>query len=219
MLHLLLFSVILVEAALIMALLFKTPVRKLVIAGLDCIKCGHGPIVVKTVAVTVLVVLISTLYSVLNINNRWVANAGDINPTDQILMAKHLLDASLMGFFLFLALMLDRLHHYIRELHLRSKSMEVVKKSEGKFVGAEDMKAREEQVGTFKAMIQQLESELEKKTKEANNADADISALRKQSEGLLHEYDRLLAENQGLRSQLQLVDQQILSHSPSKKNS
>ncbi|GAB4826555.1 hypothetical protein Ancab_033449 [Ancistrocladus abbreviatus] len=218
MLHLL-FSVILVEAALLMMLLFKTPVRKLVLSGLDFIKRGRGPIVVKSVAGTVLVVLISTLYSVLNIKNRWIDNEGNINPTDQVLMAKHLLEASLMGFFLFLALMVDRLHHYIRELHSRRKDMETEKKSEGSFVGAEDMKAREEQVGTFKAMIQQLESELESKTKEASNAEADINALKKQSDGLLLEYDRLLAENQELRSQLQLLDQRMLSHSPSKKNS
>ncbi|GAB2301071.1 hypothetical protein Dimus_035107 [Dionaea muscipula] len=213
----LLFAVILTQAVLIMSLLFKTPVRKLVIASLDRVKRGRGPIVVKTVAGTVSVVLVATLYGVVNIQRRWIED-GDVNPTDQVLLAKNLLEASLMGFFLFLALMLDRLHHYIRELRIRRKSMEAVKKSDGKFVGVEDMKAREEQLGTFKAMIRQLESDLEKKTKEAYNAETSIEALRKQSDGLLLEYDRLLAENQELRSQLQTLDQR-LSHSGVKKNS
>ncbi|CBI28815.3 unnamed protein product, partial [Vitis vinifera] len=43
-------------------------------------------------------------------------------------MARHLLEASLMGFLLFLALMIDRLHHYIRELRLLRKAMEAEKK-------------------------------------------------------------------------------------------
>ncbi|GMH05293.1 hypothetical protein Nepgr_007133 [Nepenthes gracilis] len=213
------FTVILGEATLLMTLLFKTPVRKLVILGLDRIKRGRGPIVVKSVAGTVFLVLISTLYNVLKIRKRWIDD-GDINPTDQVLMAKHLLEACLMGFFLFLALMIDRLHHYIRELRLRRKTMEAVKKNDAKSVGAEeDMKAREEQVSTLRAMIRQLETELKSKTKEADTAEANIEALvRKQSEGLLLEYDHLLAENQELRSQLQSFDQR-LPHSPVKKNS
>ncbi|GAB2233208.1 hypothetical protein Droror1_Dr00002427 [Drosera rotundifolia] len=214
MLHIL-FAATLTESLVILSLLFKTPVRKLVIGGLDRVKHGRGPIVVKTVAGTVFVVLVSTVYGVVGIRR---GEDGEVSVTDQIVAARHLLEASLMGFFLFLALLVDRLHHYIRELRIRRKSMEVVQKNDGKFVGVEDMKAREEQLGTFKAMIRQLESDLESKTKEAYNAESNIEALRKQSEGLLLEYDRLLAENQELRSQLQSLDQR-LSHSPIKKNS
>lgn len=209
----LLYTVIFTEAAVIMSMLFKTPLRKIVIAGLDRVKTGRGPIVVKSIAATVILVLTSSLYSVMKIRKHWMDD-GDINPTDQVLMSKHLLEASLMGFFLFLALMVDRLHHYIRELRLRRK-MEAVKKGDGK---AEEIKAREEQVGTFKQMIKHMESELQAKAKEADAAESSILSLRKQSEGLLLEYDRLLAENQELRAQLQSLDQRY-SQAPIKKNS
>ncbi|GFS38353.1 B-cell receptor-associated protein 31-like protein [Actinidia rufa] len=67
-----------------------------VIMGLCLVKCGHGPIVVKTVAGTVFVVMISSVYSIMNIQKRWIDD-GDLNPTDQVLLSKQLLEASLMG--------------------------------------------------------------------------------------------------------------------------
>lgn len=86
-------------------LLFKTPLRKLVIMGLDRLKRGRGPLVVKTVAGTILVVLLSSVYSMVNIQKHEIEDGGAINPTDQVLMAKHLLETTLMGiclpFFLF----------------------------------------------------------------------------------------------------------------------
>lgn len=220
MIHLL-YTVIFVEAATIMLLLFKSPLRKLVVAVLDKIKRGRGPIVVKTVSATISVVFMSTIYSALKIQRRAIGEDGaadTLSPTDQVLFSKYLLDASLMGFILFLALMVDRLHHYIRELRLRRKTMEAVKKNDMKYAGPEDMKAREQQVDTFKAMIRQLESDLESKVKEASTSEATVEALRKQSEGLLLEYDRLLAENQELRNQLQTLDHKI-SLSSGKKDS
>lgn len=117
--------------------------------------------------------------------------------------------------------MIDRLHHYIRELRIRRKGMEAVKKQsrvfeDGKVGGSEEIRALEEEATTLREKFKQLQSELEAKTKEANNAEANAVALRKQSEGFLLEYDRLLEENQNLRNQLQSVDR-ILSHSDSKK--
>ncbi|MFZ8455718.1 hypothetical protein ACO1M1_14495, partial [Staphylococcus aureus] len=70
----------------------------------------------------------SSLYNVMKIQKRWIEDGEYVNPTDQVLSAQHLLETSLMGFSLFLALMIDRLHHYIRELRIRRKSMEAVKK-------------------------------------------------------------------------------------------
>jgi len=78
-------------------LLFKTPLRKLMIMGLDRLKRGRGPLMVKTVAGTVLVVLLSSVYSMVKIQQREIEDGGAINPTDQVLMAKHLLEATLMG--------------------------------------------------------------------------------------------------------------------------
>ena len=73
-----------------------TPLRKLVTMGLDQVKRGLGPIIVRTVAGTVLVVLISSVYSMMKIQKCGIDD-GVVNSTDQVLMAKHLLEASLMG--------------------------------------------------------------------------------------------------------------------------
>jgi len=100
--------------------------------------------------------------------------------------------------------------------------MEAVKKQ---MRGAEDAKAgtsdetktMEQEAAKLRAEVGRLESELQSKDKEVGAAEASISALRKQSEGFLLEYDRLLEENQNLRNQLQSVDRRF-SHSVSKKN-
>lgn len=217
----LLFAAISAEALLILLLLFKTPLRKLAILGLDRVKRGHGPVVVKTVAGTACVVLGSGVYSMVKIRRRGIED-GAANPTDQVLMAKHLLECTLMGATLFLALMIDRLHHYIRELRSRRKSVEVVKKQtrafeDGKNGNSEELKNLEEETGALRGKVKQLESDIEMRTKDMHVAEANSVALRKQSEGFLLEYDRLLEENQNLRSQLQLLDRR-LSRSGSKKN-
>ncbi|KAI5673024.1 hypothetical protein M9H77_13388 [Catharanthus roseus] len=217
----LLFSLIFAEMALIVIFVFKTPLRKLVILGLDRAKRGRGPIVIKTVCATLFVVMMSSIYNAMSIHNRW-SQDGDVNPTDQILLANYLLESSLMGFSLFLALMIDRLHHYIRELRMRRKTMEAVKKQnrafeDGKAGLSEEAKALEVELTTLQAKLKKLESKLEEKTKEASSAEANALALKKQSEGFLLEYDRLLEENQNLRSQLQSLDRK-LSHSDSKKS-
>ncbi|PNX71844.1 B-cell receptor-associated protein 29-like [Trifolium pratense] len=218
----LLFAVIFTEAAMIALLLFKTPLRKLVIMALDRLKRGRGPLMVKTVAGTLVVVLSSSVYSMINIQKRGIEDGGAVNPTDQVLMAKHLLEATLMGAVLFLALMIDRLHHYIRELRIRRKSMEAVKKQmrgseDVKTASSEETKYMEERAAKLREEVVRLESELKSKNKAVGAAEANVSALRKQSEGFLLEYDRLLEENQSLRNQLQSVDR-TFSRSASKKN-
>lgn len=116
----LLFTVIFAEMALIMTLLFKTPLRKLVVMALDRVKRGRGPIMAQTVATTVFVVLLSSVYSMMKIQNRSV-EPGLINPTDQVLMARHLLEASLMGIS-------DRLIAFFFLLRLVAKKIEEKKK-------------------------------------------------------------------------------------------
>jgi hypothetical protein len=95
----LLYTVIFTEATMIALLLFKTPLRKLVIMALDRLKRGRGPLMVKTVAVTLVIVLSSSVYSMINIQKRGIEDAAAVNPTDQVLMAKHLLEATLMGMY------------------------------------------------------------------------------------------------------------------------
>ncbi|KAL1298888.1 hypothetical protein HN51_043171 [Arachis hypogaea] len=208
MLHLL-YGVILGEAIVILSFLFKSPLRKVVIVTLDRLKRGRGPVVVKTVAGTVAVVLASSLYSISEIRSRMFdLEAGVINPTDQVLLSKHILEASLMGFVLFLALMIDRLHHYIRELRVLRKAMEAAKKQnrsfeEGKTARAEEQKALMEEIATMRLEVKQLESECEAKRSRVKALEGEVVALKKQSEGLLLEYDRLLEDNQNIRSQLE----------------
>ena len=93
--------------------------------------------------------------------------------------------------------------------------MEAAKKQnrnfdDGKNGGAEELKAMGEEIATLRAKIKKLESECETKAKEAKTAEAEAEALRKQSEGFLLEYDRLLEDNQNLRNQLESIDQSLI---------
>ncbi|CAL9762285.1 unnamed protein product [Musa acuminata subsp. burmannicoides] len=247
----LLFAVLSAEVAVAVTLLFKTPLRKLVVVGLDRLKRGRGPVMVKTVAGTVLVVLASSLYSIAKISSG-SAELGALTPTDQVLMSRHLLEASLMGihsrfhesllisqlsykifrlisnshpyfsgYSLFLALIIDRLHHYVRELRGLRKSMEAVLKQnrvleEAKTGGSSEVKALDGMIASLNEQIKQLKSESEDRLQEAKAAEARAAALKKQSEDLLLEYDRLLEDNQNLRNQLNSIDNR-LSFSDAKK--
>lgn len=111
--------------------------------------------------------------------------------------------------------MIDRLHHYIRELRLLRKTMEAVKKQsrsfeDGKNGNAEEHKALTEEIATLKSKVKKLESECEVKGNEAKALETEVEALKKQSEGFLMEYDRLSEDNQNLRSQLKAFDQSSL---------
>lgn len=90
----LLFSVIFCQMALILLLMFKTPLRKLVIFTLDRVKRGRGPLVVKSVSATVFVIMMYNIYSVQEIYSRPLES---FNPTDQVLLAHQILQASFMG--------------------------------------------------------------------------------------------------------------------------
>ncbi|KAL3509805.1 hypothetical protein ACH5RR_029206 [Cinchona calisaya] len=214
----LLFSLIFSEMGLILILLFKTPLRKLVIMTLDRVKRGRGPLVVKSVAATIFVMMIYTVYTVQELYSSPIES---FNPTDQVLFAFQVLQASLMGFLLFLALMIDRLHYYMRELHILRKTMEAAEKQnqesdEGKS-DKDKVNALKEEIAAMRTKINLLEYECEAKEKELKGAKGNSESGKKQSEGLLLEYDRLLEENQNLRSQLLSIEQS-LSNSDGKKN-
>ncbi|XP_020592397.1 B-cell receptor-associated protein 31-like isoform X2 [Phalaenopsis equestris] len=261
-----LFTLLMAEVGVVVVLLFKTPLRKLAVMGLDRLKRGRGPVMLKTVAGTMLLMLSSSVYSMARIKNR-STDIGGLTPTEQVLMSFHILEASLMGYSLLLALIIDRLHHYIRELRGLRKSLEAVMKQnraleesksggsdemkardieisklnqqinqlkaenavqltvtkqnraleESKSGGSDEIKARDEEIAKLNQQINQLKAKNEEKLKELKAADANMTALRKQSEGFLIEYDRLLEDNQNLRNQLHSIDL-TLSHSDSKKH-
>ncbi|KAL9383573.1 hypothetical protein Peur_023896 [Populus x canadensis] len=123
----LLFTVVFTEMVLILILLFRTPVRKLVIMAMDQLKQGKGPLVAKTVATTLIVVFTSVLHNALQIRKR-LLDAGAVNSADEVLMVERILEASLLGFSLFLAMMIDRLHCYIKELLQVRNELEAVKR-------------------------------------------------------------------------------------------
>ncbi|VFQ93786.1 unnamed protein product [Cuscuta campestris] len=197
----LLFTVAFGEMTVILLLLFKTPLRKLLIAAIDRAKRGRGPLVVKSVGATVLVLLIYTVYSIRDIQSRPLEN---LNPTEQVLLAYQVLQASLMGFALFLSLMIDRLHHYIRELRVLRKVMEAAKKQDQSFdngKSGDKVSSLKEEISSLKSKIRVLESE--RKDVRANRANSE--SLKQQYEKIVDEYGELLEKNKHLRSQLRAI--------------
>ncbi|XP_031405546.1 B-cell receptor-associated protein 31-like [Punica granatum] len=208
----LLFFVLFVEGALAFLLLVKIgPLRDLVIKSLDQLKMGKGPATVKTIAGTMSVILLSSLMSIVKIQNKG-AKLGTMSPMDQVLWRTHLLEASLMGFTLFLGFIIDRMHHYLQKLRrLRNnagaskdeveklqKERSELKEKEGKT--SKEVKQLQEEISKLLENLKKLKSENEEKDKKVETAEAHVVALQKQSAELLLEYDRLLEENQNLQS-------------------
>ncbi|XP_030444816.1 uncharacterized protein LOC115667363 [Syzygium oleosum] len=123
----LLFGLVFMEMALIVVLLFRSPLRMLLMLGLDRMKRGRARLVAGTLATTMVVVFSSAVYNVLGVQRR-LTDAAIINPTDEVLMAHSLLEASLMGFSLFLGILIDRLHYYVKEIYLLRNNFEATKK-------------------------------------------------------------------------------------------
>uniref|UniRef100_A0A0D3GGJ3 Endoplasmic reticulum transmembrane protein n=1 Tax=Oryza barthii TaxID=65489 RepID=A0A0D3GGJ3_9ORYZ len=224
----LMFTVLTAEAAVAIALLFKTPVRKLAMLGLDRLKRGRGPVMVRTVAATVLVVLASSVHSMNKIRGHAAgeldgAGAGTLTPTDQVLLARHLLEASLMGYSLFLALVIDRLHNYIREVRGLKRNLEAASKlnktlDEAKLLGSSDeSKTYQKDIASLNEEIKKMKRQLKEKANEAKDAEAKALAAQKQSEGLMIEYNHLVEDNKHLHDQLESVDLTV-SRSDGKKN-
>lgn len=93
----LLFLVLIAEGVVALLLMVKIgPLRELAMKGLDQLKTGKGPATMKTVACTMSVIFLSSVMSILKIQNRG-AKLGTITPMDQVLWRTHLLEASLMG--------------------------------------------------------------------------------------------------------------------------
>ncbi|URE46387.1 B-cell receptor-associated protein 31-like [Musa troglodytarum] len=209
----LLFLVLFAEGAVALTLMWKIgPLRELAMRGLDQLKTGKGPATVKTLACTMSVILASSVASILKIQNRG-AKLGTVTPMDQVLWRTHLVEASLIGYTLFLALVINRLHHYLRKLiNLRrtvnssQEEVENLKKEQQRFKEKEETSLNEikklhEEVASLKERLQKLKLESAEHEKRAETAEVHVTALQKQSEELLLEYDRLLEDNQILQTQ------------------
>ncbi|KZV56397.1 hypothetical protein F511_00394 [Dorcoceras hygrometricum] len=121
-----LYGLVFAEVAVILLLLFRTPLRKPLLMLLDRLKQGRGPIVASTAGATLFIIMASLLFNINRIQDR-SEEGGSGNSADQILYANQLLEASLLGFALFLALMIDRIHYYIKEVRMLRKHLEAVK--------------------------------------------------------------------------------------------
>ncbi|KAL0443357.1 UNVERIFIED_CONTAM: hypothetical protein Slati_2058400 [Sesamum latifolium] len=134
-----LYAMVFGEVFMILLLLFRTPLRKPLLLLLDRLKQGRGPIVSSTAAGTLFVIMVSILFNITSIQKRSMESAS-VNPTDQVLLANQLLEASLLGFALFLWLMIDRIHYYIKEVRMLRKHLEAVKRMDQK---SEDVRSKE----------------------------------------------------------------------------
>ena len=120
----------------------------------------------------------------------------------------------LVGYTLFLAFVIDRLHHYLQKLITLRKavntSREEVEKlqmenrsfREKEEKSSSEIKKLQQDIANLNDSMKKLKFESVDHEKKALEAEAHINALQKQSEELLLEYDRLLEDNQILQAQL-----------------
>ncbi|BFG42709.1 hypothetical protein CerSpe_289830 [Prunus speciosa] len=209
----LLFLVLFAEGVVAFLLLVKIgPLRELVIKSLDQLKMGKGPATVKTIACTMSVILLSSFISIVKIQNKGV-KLGTMSPMDQVLWRTHLLEASLMGFTLFLGFIIDRMHHYLSKLiglrsnvgaskeevdRLQKETMQLKEKDDK---SSQEIKQLQEKISTLSEDLKKLKLECKEKDKNIETAEAHVAALQKQAADLLLEYDRLLEDNQNLQTQ------------------
>ncbi|KAJ4954604.1 hypothetical protein NE237_011387 [Protea cynaroides] len=195
----LLFLVLFAEGVIALLLMVKIgPLRELVMKSLDQLQTGKGPATVKTIAGTMSVILASSITSILKIQNKG-AKLGTLTPMDQVLWRTHLLEASLIGYSLFLGFVIDRLHHYLQKVTgLRAEHQHLKKKEEK---ALKEIKLLQEEISNLTENLNKMKLTWEEKDKKVLLAEAHVAALQKQSEDLLLEYDRLLEDNQNLQSQ------------------
>ncbi|KAL0369411.1 UNVERIFIED_CONTAM: hypothetical protein Scaly_0343800 [Sesamum calycinum] len=206
------FLVVCAEGLVAFLLMVKIgPLRELVIKGLDQVKMRRATVL--TIAGTIFVILLSNLFSILKIQNKG-AKHGTMTPMDQVLWRTNLLEATLMGFSLFLGFLIDRMHHYMQKL-IKLRSNTGVSKQEVEMLEKEKLQLKEKEekaAGEVKRLqkemssltenLNKLRSESAEKDKKVETAEAHVAALQKQAADLLLEYDRLLEDNQNLQTQV-----------------
>ncbi|KAL7081744.1 hypothetical protein ACP275_14G057300 [Erythranthe tilingii] len=207
------FYVVLGEGLVALLLMFEIgPLRELGMKGLDQVKMRRATVL--TIAATVFVILLSDLFSIVKIQNKG-AKHGAMTPMDQVLWRTNVLEATLMGFFLFLGLLIDRMHHHMRKLD-ELKSSNGVSREEFDRVEREKLQLKENQEKTgleverlrkeisgLTENVKKLKLESTEKGKSVKSAEARVASLQKQTAELLLEYDRLLEDNQNLQNQVE----------------
>ncbi|KAF8388444.1 hypothetical protein HHK36_027116 [Tetracentron sinense] len=117
------------------------------------------------------------------------------------------------GYSLFLGFIIDRLHHYLQKLfglrttvgaskqELEKLQKEHLQLKEKEEQASKEIKLLQEEIFNLTDNLKKLKLECEDKDKQVLSAEAHVTALQKQAEDLLLEYDRLLEDNQNLQSQ------------------
>ncbi|BBN04708.1 B-cell receptor-associated protein 31 [Marchantia polymorpha subsp. ruderalis] len=143
------------------------------------------------------------------------------SPAEFFLMRTAELESALSGFILLLAIMINRVHFFLREASGLKLSLDVLKK-QSKNAEAEYKRLQEEQnvdsqtqaeLKGLRAVVEDMREKVEKmqldvqfKDKEVKAAEASVIAIRKQTEGIRQEYERLVDEHNNLRDQLAALD-------------
>ncbi|KAK1355997.1 Endoplasmic reticulum transmembrane protein [Heracleum sosnowskyi] len=186
-----------------------SPLRELIMIGLDQVEKRRGTVL--TIAGTMVVILISNSYSIAKIQNK-SAKVGTMTPMDQVLWRTHLLEASLLGFSLFLGFLIVCMHSHLRELNnlrttVRDSRQEVerlekekLKLKENEEKAKEATKLMQKEVSESIRKLDKLKLESKEKETRVETAEGHVAALQKQMADLLLEYDRLLEDNQNLQA-------------------
>ncbi|KAL1826164.1 hypothetical protein ACET3Z_012942 [Daucus carota] len=186
-----------------------SPLRELVMNGLDQVKMRRGTVL--TIAGTMLVILFSNSISIVKIQNKG-AKVGTMTPMDQVLWRTHLLEASLLGFVLFLGFLIERMHYHLRKfIDLRTtvqdsrQNVEKLEKEqlqlkENEQKAKEATKLMQREVSEAMRKLDKVKLESKEKDTRVETAEGHVAALQKQMADLLLEYDRLLEDNQNLQA-------------------
>ncbi|KAK4366205.1 hypothetical protein RND71_014085 [Anisodus tanguticus] len=207
----LLFMVLCLEGMVAFLLMVKIgPLRELVMKCLDQVKMRKGTVL--TIAGTISAILFSNFISIIKIQNKG-AKIGTMTPMDQVLWRTNLLEATLMGFLLFLGFLIDRMHHYLRKLivlrsnagsskkefeRLEKEKLQLKEKADK---AAEEIKLSQKEISSLTETLKKVKLESEEKDKRVKTAEAHVATLQKQAADLLLEYDHLLEDNQNLQNQ------------------
>ncbi|KAD3068490.1 hypothetical protein R6Q59_017493 [Mikania micrantha] len=206
----LLFFLVFAEAFVAFLLMVKIgPLRELVMNGLDQVKMRKGTVL--TIAGTMSVILFSNWVNIVKIQNKG-AKIGTMTPMDQVLWRTHLLEASLMGFSLYLGFLIDRMHHHLQKLinlrrnggskkEIEKLEAEKAQLKENEDKTKEEIKNLQKEISDLTETINKIKLEAKDKDKKIETAEAHVASLQKQSADLLLEYDRLLEDNQTLQAQ------------------
>ncbi|MCO5603392.1 hypothetical protein L7F22_057542 [Adiantum nelumboides] len=211
------------------------PLHTLALKLVSVVKVGVAAIMMKILAGATVINLASTINGIYKILRRTSKTASPTS-ADHFILRTYLLDSFLMGTSLLLLLVINRLHNQVNQIDLLKLNVETLKKEsqavQTKYMRLkaersaplekEHAKAKEEivslkdLVAALRTKMENLQLESLEKDKVVKAAEANARALQRQSQGFLLEYDRLLEDNESLRSQLVSIDRKQ-SHSTSKK--